>query len=132
MSPSVSAKPSPSMNSCEEPLRLAYLVSEYPGVSHTFILREVRQLRARNFDIRVASINFPYQPATQMAVEDREEAATTFYLKKAGIGGGVRAHLRAVAHRPVAYLRGLMFALVLGGTDFRQLLYALFYFTEAL
>ena len=40
-------------------IRIAYLVSEYPGISHTFILREVRRLRALNFDIRVASINAP-------------------------------------------------------------------------
>ena len=36
--------------------RLAYLVSRYPAISHTFILREVRQLRAQGFDIHVASV----------------------------------------------------------------------------
>ncbi|MGH8338313.1 MAG: glycosyltransferase family 4 protein, partial [Gammaproteobacteria bacterium] len=34
--------------------------------------------------------------------------------------------------RPAAYLRGLFFALALGGTDILQLVYAIFYFTEAL
>src|SRR5271163_608263 len=55
----------------KEPVRLAYLVSEYPAVSHTFILREVRRLRTMNLDVRVASINSPGQPLDEMAVEDR-------------------------------------------------------------
>jgi hypothetical protein len=45
-------------------VRLAYLVSEYPAVSHTFILREVNALRAKNFHIKVASINPPKHRTT--------------------------------------------------------------------
>jgi glycosyltransferase involved in cell wall biosynthesis len=107
-------------------------VSEYPAVSHTFILREVRRLRAMNFDVRVASINSPRQPISEMTADDRDEAASTFYVKRAGIAGAVRAHLRALTHKPAAYIRGLALALSLGGTDLRQLLYSTFYFTEAL
>ena len=40
-------------------LRLGYLVSQYPAVNHTFILREIRALRALGFDIRVVSIRKP-------------------------------------------------------------------------
>ena len=119
------------MNPPEEPVRLAYLVSEYPAISHTFILREARRLGTRNFDIRVASINSPRQSASQMAVEDQEQAATTFYIKRAGVTGAALAHLRTIVQKPVAYFRGLMFALALAGTDLGQLLYSLFYFTEA-
>lgn len=39
--------------------RLGYLVSRYPGISHTFILREVLELRRQGFEIEVASINPP-------------------------------------------------------------------------
>jgi len=113
-------------------VRLAYLVSEYPAVSHTFILREVRRLRTMNLDVRVASINSPRQTAGEMSADDRDEAATTFYIKRAGVVAAFRAHLRAIARKPAAYLRGLIFALSLGGTDLRQLLYSIFYFTEAL
>lgn len=120
------------MNSVAERIRLAYLVSEYPAVSHTFILREVRRLRMRNFDVRVASVNSPLQPIGEMAVDDREETRTTFYIKRAGAVGAAKAHLRALRQRPAAYFRGLIFALSLAGTDLRQLLYSVFYFTEAL
>jgi colanic acid/amylovoran biosynthesis glycosyltransferase len=120
------------MISSEKFLRLAYLVSEYPAISHTFILREVRHLRTMNFDVRVASINSPRRPAAEMTTEELEEIQTTFYIKKVGTVGAARAHLRAIRQRPGAYIRGLVFALSLGGTDLRQLLYSMFYFTEAL
>jgi colanic acid/amylovoran biosynthesis glycosyltransferase len=114
------------------PIRLAYLVSEYPAVSHTFILREVKRLRSMNFELQVASINSPRQPLGEMSADDRQERATAFYIKEKGTVAAARAHLRAITQRPGAYFRGLAFALSLGWADLRQLLYAIFYFTEAL
>jgi colanic acid/amylovoran biosynthesis glycosyltransferase len=117
----------------QEPARasLAYLVSEYPGVSHTFILREIRRLRAMNSDIRVASINRCRRPTAQLTEEERQEMAATYYLKRAGLSGALRAHWFVLASRPIAYLRGLSFALRLAGGDIRRLLFAFFYFVEA-
>jgi colanic acid/amylovoran biosynthesis glycosyltransferase len=120
------------MKSNLQQVRLAYLVSEYPAISHSFILREVRRVRTMNFDVQVASINSPAQMLEKMALEDRQEVATTFYVKRAGVSSAARAHLRTITQRPGAYFRGLAFALSLGWADLRQLLYAIFYFTEAL
>src|SRR5262249_34943370 len=41
------------------------------------------------------------------------------------------AHLAAIARRPLKYLAAMMFALRLGGTDLKKLLYGMFYFVEA-
>ncbi len=112
-------------------IRLAYLLSEYPALSHTFVLREVKRLRAMNFDIRVASINSPKRPPAEMTAEEREEAATTFYVKRAGARGALIAHLNLIARRPAAYMRGLWSALRLGGTDLRRVVFSIFYFVEA-
>ena len=38
-------------------MRVAYLLSRYPAVSHTFFLHEVLVLRARGMHIETASIN---------------------------------------------------------------------------
>jgi len=38
--------------------RLAYLTSLYPAASHTFILREVTELRALGFTVETCSIRF--------------------------------------------------------------------------
>ncbi len=113
------------------PIRLAYLLSEYPGLSHTFVLSEVTRLRAMNFDIRVASINPPGRPPAEMTAEERAEAAATFYVKRVGARGALIAHLDLIARRPAAYLRGLWSALRLGGTDLRRIVFSIFYFVEA-
>lgn len=113
------------------PIRIAYLVSRYPGISHTFILREVKQLRAMGFDIRVASINSPDRPADEMTREEHAEIAATFYVKRAGARAVAKAHLSVLARRPVAYLKGLVFAFRLGGAGLGRSVFAIFYFIEA-
>lgn len=112
-------------------MRMAYLVSRYPAVSHTFILREVLQLRERGFDIEVASINPPDSTAQNMSPDEHGEAGRTYYVKRHGILGALSAHLHGL-RRPAAWLRGLRFALGLGGWNLRQKAYGVFYFTEAL
>jgi glycosyltransferase involved in cell wall biosynthesis len=111
--------------------RMAYLVSEYPGISHTFVLREVRQLRRLGFDIHVASINRPSHAPEAMTVEERDEAARTYYVKRHGLVGALAAHLNGL-RRPLAWLQGLLYAFSLAGLHPRKLAYGFFYFTEAL
>ncbi len=113
------------------PLALAYLVSQYPAASHTFILREVRRLRQLGLRIDVASINTPDRDSAALAQEEREEAAATYYVKADGIGGALRSHWATLRARPGGYLKGLLFALRLGGSDIKRLAYSLFYFVEA-
>jgi len=112
-------------------VQVAYLVSEYPRISHTFILREVRRLRELGFEIHTASINHPDRPPEKLTGQEREEAAATFMVKPAGISAALSAHLAAIARRPLKYLAAMMFALRLGGTDLKKLLYGMFYFVEA-
>jgi len=111
--------------------RLAYLVSEYPAISHTFILREVRRLRALGWDIRVASINPSARPIDQLANEEREELRDTFCVKGVGARGAIRAHSRTLATHPLAYLRGLLYSMVLAAGDPRRTFKNLMYFVEA-
>lgn len=111
--------------------RLAYLVSRYPAVSHTFILREVTQLRARGFEIEVASINAPDRQPEAMTDNERQEAAQTYGVKAHGLLGAIAAHLWGLT-RPLAWLNGLGQALISGGWNLRRTLYGVFYFTEAL
>jgi len=112
-------------------IRIAYLVSEYPAVSHTFILREIQELRARDFDVRVASVNRSARSPALMTEVERNEAEQTFYLKSAGLQAVARAHLATFRRSPRKYTLGLWFALRLGGADLRRLLFGLLYFIEA-
>ena len=86
---------------------IAYFVSEYPALSHTFIFREILKVREAGFTVRGVSINRPVE-INVMTPEEKAEAKTTFYIKtrdKASILMDImgfkirhpRAHLRMVA-----------------------------------
>ena len=120
------------MSENSKPPRLAYLISRYPAVSHTFVLREVLQLRRCGIEIETASINPPDLEPEAMPPEERAEAARTYYIKRHGLSGALRAHAAALAARPRAWLRGFAYAFALGGSDPRRVLLGLAYFTEAL
>ena len=129
---SLSGNGRPQSRAAVYPGRIAYLVSAYPAVSHTFILREVSALREGRMEVCVASINLPDRPTEQMTVQEQHEAASTFYVKAQGVRGAASAHLVHAMRSPRAYFSGLWFALSLAGYDLGQLVFAFFYFTEAL
>lgn len=111
--------------------RIAYLVSRYPAISHTFILREVRSLRELGWDVSVASINPPDRGMDQLAQEERDEVPKTFYVKAAGLVGALQAGLLTLLSHPVGLVRGKVFAFKLAGLNLSRLLYAVFYLIEA-
>jgi colanic acid/amylovoran biosynthesis glycosyltransferase len=111
---------------------VAYLVSQYPTLSMTFVLREVMQLRRMGFRISVASVNQPDRTPEKMTAEEISEAAQTYHLKKHGLTGAVLAHCRAVLRHPGGYLKGVRLWMRLGGLDLKGLALNLMYFTEAL
>ncbi len=105
--------------------RLAYLVSRYPAVSHTFILREVLALRAMGFEIKVASVNSPDAPPEKWTAEERGEASRTYYLKGTPKFAVLAAQLRRLLRNPARYCSAAWYATRLAGA------YGLFYFMEA-
>ena len=112
-------------------IQLAYLVSQYPAISHTFILREIRTLRSFGLDISVASINAPDRCHDKLTTDEIEEVEKTYYVKPDGITGAIKAHIYTQLTQPVSYIRGLFFALRLGKWDIKKILYGFFYFVEA-
>lgn len=111
--------------------RVAYLVSAFPAVSHTFIARELDALRARGVDVVTMSIR--KTPADQLLSDaDRrasEETFSVFPLQKARF---LAAHLRAAATRPRRYLATLRLALEMSAGGMRAYLWQLFYFAESI
>jgi colanic acid/amylovoran biosynthesis glycosyltransferase len=112
--------------------RIAYLLSRYPAVSHSFFLNEILQLRRLGLEIEVASINSPDRSKDVLPPAELEESARTYYVKH---GSRLRAGgilLQTMLLRPGVFYRGLKCALELGGWDLHAKLYALFYLAEAL
>jgi glycosyltransferase involved in cell wall biosynthesis len=114
----------------EERVRLGYLVSQYPAVTHTFILREIRAVRALGFDVRVVSIRPQDRPTAWLSPEEAEEAGLTFCVLGSR-GRILGAHVRTLLSRPLAYLGALGYALRLGGWDPRSAASHVLYFAEA-
>lgn len=114
-----------------QPLRLGYLVSRYPGISHTFILREVLLLAPLGITVVPASINEPDRPPSGLTAEERAEAARTFYVKRAGIPAAISAAAGCLLRGPGLFFSTLLYAVSLAGADLRKLVYQLFYFIEA-
>ncbi|MBZ5609588.1 MAG: glycosyltransferase family 4 protein [Acidobacteriia bacterium] len=106
----------------DAPVQIAYLVSQYPAVSHTFILREIQGLRRLGFDIRVASVRAADRPLEFLTAEEREEQRATFYIKPAGVASALAANLRTLLRRPLAYAGALAYAAHLG-FEIKNLLY---------
>ncbi len=71
--------------------RLGYLVSAYPAISHTFILREIKRLRELGHTIVTASINRPDRALDRMDAYERQEAQNTYCLKTDGLVGALSA-----------------------------------------
>jgi colanic acid/amylovoran biosynthesis glycosyltransferase len=123
--------PSPTATGAEN-LRIAYLLSRYPAISHTFFLKEVQGLRERGLDIHVASINPPDRPLKSLPETEAIEAGKTYYVKPAGLSRIAFQVLRIALLNPGATLRGLYAALSLGEWDLKARFYTLFYLAEAL
>lgn len=111
---------------------VAYLTSEYPKVSHTFIQREVEALRARGTEILTCSIRKP-RPDDLMGSEEAIAFKETFYVLDAA-KNPLRLlvdHVTVLKKSPARYLRALMLALRAAPPGAKALLWQLFYFGEA-
>jgi colanic acid/amylovoran biosynthesis glycosyltransferase len=125
------SSPPPSPQPLVPSPRIAYLVSQYPAVNHTFILREILELRRLGFDIQVASIRSPDRTFQQLARDEQQEQRATFYVKGEGAVRIVAANLRMFFKRPVSYLRAVAYSLRRAGLNARAALFNLAYLAEA-
>ena len=112
--------------------RLAYLLSQYPAVSHTFFLKEILGLKQLGFQLETASINSADRSLDQLPLNEAREAGSTYYVKTLSLPRILTTFPLLALRNPVVCLRGLRAALRLSGWDLRSGVYALFYLGEAL
>jgi colanic acid/amylovoran biosynthesis glycosyltransferase len=113
-----------------EALAVAYLVGTYPAISHTFVAREVAELRAQGLMVHTFSIH--RASADQLlTAADRAAAAETLSIQPPRPGTIVRAQLRAIASKRSRWLRTLLLSLRVAPPGWRSRLWHVFYFAEA-
>ncbi|HJV27121.1 MAG TPA: glycosyltransferase [Aromatoleum sp.] len=110
-------------------MKIAYLINQYPKVSHSFIRREILALERQGFDVlRIAVRGWD---AELLDPEDGRERTRTTYLLRHGIAPLVASVVRVAASSPRRFLAGLRLALSMGRRAERPLPYHLVYLAEA-
>jgi glycosyltransferase involved in cell wall biosynthesis len=110
-------------------LKIAYLVNQYPLVSHSFIRREIRALESRG--LQVERITIRRGAGELVDADDRQELARTRAILEAGAPALTLALLAAAASRPIGFLRALGCAVRLARRSGRGLTLHLVYLAEA-
>jgi colanic acid/amylovoran biosynthesis glycosyltransferase len=110
--------------------RIACITGRYPGITHTFILREVRALRRLGVEVRCFSI-WRTSERDLLSELDREEWHNTEALLPPAPGRLLRSHLQALIRAPRAYAATITRAFELSSAGVRRRLLALTWFAEA-
>lgn len=111
-------------------MRVAYIVSEYPAVSHAFILREVLAMRALGTEVETFTV-YPSGPEKLLTEVDRAEAKRTHSVLPLRPPRQAAAHVRALLTCPGRYFSALRVALSLTPGGARGVVRQLFYLAAA-
>lgn len=110
-------------------MRIAYLVNQYPIISHIFIRREILALERRGFEImRIALRGWD---AELVDDEDRVERKRTRYVLRDGAAALLWAVIRMALTRPRKLLRALVLTWRIGRRAERPMLVHFAYLAEA-
>ncbi|MCB9591992.1 MAG: glycosyltransferase family 4 protein [Sandaracinaceae bacterium] len=93
-------------------MRIAYLVNQYPKVSHTFIRRELQALEAGGVEVLRYSIRRVAEPLADPA--DQAEEQKTRFVLDGGPQGLAAAIARQAAVRPAGFARASALAAQVG------------------
>jgi glycosyltransferase involved in cell wall biosynthesis len=110
-------------------MRIAYVTTGYPYVSHTFIQNEVLALRKLGVEIETFAIT--REPLSECRTPaDREAWETTYSLRPPRLGHYLRAHLRGLLTRRRDYLHALRRTLALAGPSPADVVRHIAYFVQ--
>lgn len=110
-------------------MRVAYLVNQYPMVSHVFIRREILALERRS--VEVTRISLRAWNSELVDPEDQLERERTRYVLREGVASLLLALMRMLFMRPAHLLRALALAWRMGRRAERPLPVHLAYLAEA-
>ncbi len=111
---------------------ITYVVSQYPAISHTFILGEVNGIRAKGMDVQVASVNTPDRPYDQLTSDEQAAYGHTTFIKSALKKRLPSYIFKAFKNNPKGFLQSLANALGSGLRYPRSLIHHIAYWLEAM
>jgi colanic acid/amylovoran biosynthesis glycosyltransferase len=110
-------------------VHIAYLINQYPKVSHSFIRREIQALERQG--VTISRIAIRGWDADLVDPDDRNERVHTRYVLKNGLLPLVIAVLQILLTQPVRFGRGLALAWRMGKNADRPRPVHLIYLAEA-
>jgi colanic acid/amylovoran biosynthesis glycosyltransferase len=110
-------------------MKIAYLVNQYPKVSHSFIRREILALERQGFEVERIAVRGWGDPLVDP--EDQRERARTRYVLQGGALALAGAVLRQFGVAPLRFLRTLGLAWRMGQRAARPWPIHMIYLAEA-
>lgn len=109
---------------------IAYITQAFPGLTITFIYREIFALERKGFDIATFAI---WKPAKdKLSQESRHLVDSTHYVFPISWPGFLLTHLYFLLTRPAKYVGTALFVLTRKGESLKNRLRTLFHFGEAI
>ena len=109
-------------------MKIAYLINQYPAVSHSFIRREIKALEDEGIEIFRFSIR---SPAELVDRADLLELEKTKFVLGVGIVGLLLGLLRTAITRPKRFVAAFLLAIKIGWLKDRGILVHFAYLAEA-
>jgi glycosyltransferase involved in cell wall biosynthesis len=106
---------------------LVYIIGTYPGLTTTFIDREIRALRLKGAHVRVVSVRKPH---TTLSADQEQLQGITSYLLPASWSQLIAGHLRFALTKPAVYFGTLFKLLTSPHPDFDAHLKTVLHFAE--
>src|SRR4028119_2347202 len=110
-------------------MNIAYLVNQYPKVSHSFVRREV--IAVETCGLKVARFSIRSSKSELVDEADKLEQELTKVILGVGVQGLAWALLRVAATRPIRFLEALRLMLKVGWHSERGALRHLDYLAAA-
>ena len=111
-------------------MNVAYLVNQYPKLSHTFIRREIASLEEAGVNVARFSIRAS-SAADVLEADDQQELRRTRAVLSAGPAGLAAASVAVAASRPVRFAKALRLAIKTGWRSNRGIPRHVMYLAEA-
>jgi colanic acid/amylovoran biosynthesis glycosyltransferase len=110
-------------------MKIAYLINQYPSVSHSFIRREILALEALGVEV----VRFAIRPSQGVMIDpaDQHEQTLTRAILAEGVGGLGVAGCKVLLKDPLVWVQALSIVIQMGWKSDRGLLRHIIYLLEA-
>ncbi len=110
-------------------MKIAYLINQYPKVSHSFIRREIQELE--NMGVKIQRYSIRRSEDELVEIQDKQELDKTHFILNIGVGRLLINVFKVLILKPVNFIQALILTIKIGFGSDRGILRNLAYLAEA-